>query len=426
VVVEAGALERLPELMAELGLPGTVWILADANTFAAAGGRVEEVLRRAGRTVSAAILEPGPHGHLAADEENLDRACAAFNPDAGLVLGVGAGVINDLGKLVAGRYRAAYVAVPTAASMNGYGSPIAALVEGGVKVTRPTVPTEAIVADATVLAAAPARLTRSGFGDLLAKNSANADWFIAARLTGAYYCDVPVELVRRASDRVLGQAEAVGRGEPPAVAALTRGLVAGAFAMAAAGESAPASGGEHLISHYLDMTAHAFHRTPALHGEQVALGTLIAAALYERIVRLDIDTLRVQALVDRYPDWPQREAEVRRVHGRLAEHVLGPARAQHLTKAAYRARLERIRAQWGGIWSALAGRLLDCRTIRAAYERAGTPTRAADLDIDPNLLATAIRFSRDIRDRYTILHLAADLGVLDDWTDEILDASGVC
>src|SRR5207244_1421352 len=105
------------------------------------------------------------------DYLQVDQIAAACDAQTRAILGVGAGVINDLGKLAARRRETTYVAVATAASMNGYGSPIAAVVQEGVKRTLPAAATAAIVADLDVIAQAPIELTRSGFADLLSKSS---------------------------------------------------------------------------------------------------------------------------------------------------------------------------------------------------------------------------------------------------------------
>ena len=56
---------------------------------------------------------------------------------------------------------------------------------------------------------------------------------------------------------------------------LVEGLVMSGIAMGIAGSSRPCSGAEHKFSHALD----AILTSPALHGEQVAIGTIVATYL---------------------------------------------------------------------------------------------------------------------------------------------------
>ena len=92
---------------------------------------------------------------------------------------MGSGVITDITRYAAHLEDRDFVSVPTAASMDGYASGVAAMEFGGVKVTYPARAPLAIFADPAVLAAAPAELTRSGLGDLLGKATARIDWLAA-------------------------------------------------------------------------------------------------------------------------------------------------------------------------------------------------------------------------------------------------------
>jgi glycerol-1-phosphate dehydrogenase [NAD(P)+] len=62
---------------------------------------------------------------------------------------------------------------------------------------------------------------------------------------------------------------------PELLATLINGLVLSGVAMEIAGSSRPCSGAEHLFSHALDRVA----VSPAMHGTQVGIGTLIMSVL---------------------------------------------------------------------------------------------------------------------------------------------------
>lgn len=77
------------------------------------------------------------------------------------------------------------------------------------------------------------------------------------------------------------------------VSSLMDGLIRGGFSMVIAGTSSPASGGEHLLSHYLDMYAYNKGREPfAYHGVQVGVGVVIVAGIYERLKELSADDIK--------------------------------------------------------------------------------------------------------------------------------------
>ena len=83
------------------------------------------------------------------------------------------------------------------------------------------------------------------------------------------------------------QPRAIAAGETAAISALFRALVYSGCAMTLQGSSMPASGGEHLVSHTLDMRAELEGSEHDLHGRQVGVGTIFAAALYEKVLALD-------------------------------------------------------------------------------------------------------------------------------------------
>ena len=60
--------------------------------------------------------------------------------------------------------------------------------------------------------------------------------------------------------------------------------------------SAPASGGEHLISHTLDMMSQLDNTPHDLHGRQVGVGTILSAEIYRRVMDLESPEFRVPDL----------------------------------------------------------------------------------------------------------------------------------
>ena len=105
------------------------------------------------------------------------RSCGR-GPEA-VPVAVGSGTINDLTKLAAHRTGRRYVAVGTAASMDGYTAYGASITYNGSKQTFPCPAPIAVVADLDVMRAAPAELNAAGYADLMAKTVAGADWLLA-------------------------------------------------------------------------------------------------------------------------------------------------------------------------------------------------------------------------------------------------------
>ena len=199
---------------------GSVLLVQDQNTARAAGEAVLRELEGAGVEHQALTLD----GWLEADQEAADLVLEQSRPH-GLIVSVGAGTVNDLGKHAAGRRGMAYWSAPTAPSMNGYTSAIAAIKVEGVKRTLPAPPPEAIYVDPRVLAASPLALRQAGFCDILAKSVSDVDWRIDSLLFADTYCALPSALVAAGESAYLSRPEEIRQGQEEAVAALFEGLL---------------------------------------------------------------------------------------------------------------------------------------------------------------------------------------------------------
>lgn len=154
-------------------------VVADLTTWSVAGQRVEQVLRRAGLVTRPPVVLSAPlHANF---DRVLELQAAIAKADATPVA-VGSGTINDLTKLAAHRLNRPYMVVATAASMDGYAAFGASITRDGFKQTMACPAPAGIVADLDILAAAPTPLTAAGYGDLLGKVTAGADWIVADAL----------------------------------------------------------------------------------------------------------------------------------------------------------------------------------------------------------------------------------------------------
>lgn len=186
ILVENGALYRLKDLLVGRGMTGSGTVVCDTNTRMAAGELVCQILNDSSRVV---LPAEGLHADEKATEAVLSQA-----PDADYYIAVGSGTIHDITRYVAHKRGVDFVSVPTAASVDGFTSTVAAMTLGGMKVTLPARAPVIVVADLDIIADAPYRLTCAGFGDILGKYTALADWEIAHLVTGEHICRKVVEL----------------------------------------------------------------------------------------------------------------------------------------------------------------------------------------------------------------------------------------
>ena len=280
VVLGRGALAAVGELAAHYK---TILLVADANTYRVCGQQVQKQLTAAGKAVSTLVYKE-------ADPLLPDNAAVALleeqiGADTELVLGVGSGVINDLCKHGSWRRGLPYVIVATAPSMDGYASSGAALLLDGMKVTVPARPPAAILADTAVLREAPFDMLRAGFGDTVGKFSALNDWKLGSLLTGEPFCQGVADLVMEAVNEVVGLADGLAARREESVEALMAALITVGVAMSYAGNSRPASGSEHHLSHFFELTGIERRRPYLLHGIDVGYATVMTCRMREQALR---------------------------------------------------------------------------------------------------------------------------------------------
>jgi len=117
LMVEGGARHTTARLFQSAFGESPAVIVADNRTYAAAGAEVRESLCRAGIPCGEPFLFPD---EVYAEHTYVEMLQSSLSPAQGIPVAVGSGTINDLTKLVAHRLGRQYMAVATAASMDGY------------------------------------------------------------------------------------------------------------------------------------------------------------------------------------------------------------------------------------------------------------------------------------------------------------------
>lgn len=422
IVLETQLLDRSGPILVD-ALPSGRWVLVvDEVTWEVAGEAVSASLAREGVATERYVVQPAPGESVpVADDAKVDLLAEHLRArEAATVVAIGSGTVNDVAKLATFKVGIPYAVVATAPSMNGYTSAIAAILSQGVKVTLPCHAPVACLADLDVMAQSPYRMIASGFGDLLSKPVSNADWRLGARIVGSAYSPETMQLVEPGFKLLEGVAPKLAERDPEAVGKLTGSLCVSGLAMAVAGSSSPASGGEHLISHYLDMTHFAYGDPHDFHGCQVGVGTITTAALYEHLAAFDPDSFDLEARLEALEPVEAYEAQTRARFGDLSDAVVPHMRTLYPSKDELRRRLETLLGDWDDILADAQASLRPAAAIRGELEAAKCPTRFDQIGASAERARRAVVYSKDIRGRYTILHLAWDLGMLETWADDVL------
>ena len=252
VIAGPDAIARVAELFRSTFGDRPALVVGDERTMSVAGNAVVDALASGGVRVLEPYVFPGDP-ELYAKYENCELLRDALRDVDAVPVAVGAGTLNDVVKRAAGELGRPYLVVATAASMDGYTAFGSSIAVGGYKQTLDCPAPAGCVADWTVLAAAPAVMTASGYGDLLGKVPAGADWIVADAVGTEALDDYVWELVQGPLRASLSRPEALAAGDPAAIGELAEGLVMSGLAMQAHASSRPASGAEHQFAHLWEM-----------------------------------------------------------------------------------------------------------------------------------------------------------------------------
>jgi glycerol-1-phosphate dehydrogenase [NAD(P)+] len=386
----------------------SVLLLDDENTHKAAGASVSKLLEKHSITFKLVTLPVDPVA-----TEELAQQIHDSSLGHSLIIAVGAGTINDLGRYTADKRGIPYWSVPTAPSMNGYTSSIVAIKVKGVKRTLPAPPPQFIYVDPRVIQNSPLELRQAGFCDMLAKSVSDFDWKTESLLFDGNYCSLPSAIVNESESKYVDHPAKIHRGDFNTVLGLFEGLLFSGVAMSLAGSSAPASGGEHLVSHFLDMRESITGRKPNLHGLQVGAGVVLSAVCYQKLAALEESELKNNAR-------KVFEADARRipsVWGELASEV----EKQFMSK---RDRLMQFDSALPANWRKLKALFGEVRTSDFFVDlirRTGLEMTLPSLGISKDEFFLGAISARTIRDRITVLDISAHTGILEDAAEEAIE-----
>lgn len=411
IVYADDAIDRLAAICAPLSPSHQAAVLMDARTARAAGNAAVKALEAAKWRIAEVLVPDRTRGRSPICDDTTKARLEKAIPSAEMLIAVGSGVVNDLAKWIAHDRGVPYVVFATAASMNGYTSANIAPTLAGVKSLLDGSPPAAVLSSAEVLRGAPPEMTAAGLGDVLAKSISSADWRLNHALFGEYYCDRAVGLIGEIEPLYFEHPRDIASRKPRAVEALFHALLLTGAAMTMAGTSAPSSGGEHMISHTLDMMSSVDGTEHDLHGRQVGVGTVLAAEVYRRV------------LSQRRPAFKGPRDVDRAFWGQLAQSVAAQY-AQKLEKYGRAAERLAATAEWEQLREVLGPMPRPPEAIHDCLQAAGAACRASDIQCNRARLLAALRHAHEIRSRFTILDLAHLTGVLPEQAEDIVEQWG--
>ncbi len=390
VYIEKGAAARLEKIC--YGFKNLL-IVADQNTFAAAGSTTLDALK--GKNIKKVIFDGGKI--LIPNEEAINTVTENLH-NIDMIVGIGSGVIQDLCKYVSYFNNLPYIIVATAPSMDGYASNGAAMITDGMKVTYPAALPKAILADTEVLVKAPLDMLKAGFGDIIGKFSALNDWKLSHTVNGEYFCDYIYDLTFEQIKTTLDLADGILKRDQKSVKALMEALVVIGILMSFAGSSRPASGSEHHLSHFFEITGIITNTEYFPHGIDVAYSTVITAKLREKLLSDSFPAVIFRESKDKYVK------KLKQIYKDSAEGCIKLqekiGRYENSTAKTYLENESQIR-------EILAEMPKACE-IENMLSKVGLCIDEFYTLYGKERINTAVAFAKDLKDRYTVLWMYYD------------------
>ena len=402
-VLDSNALTETPKVLQKYFPGKKVQIVADGNTWRVAGEKVQALCRAAGLQAYTPIIlpaEPKPHPDYALSQELAEKFAGDCVPVA-----VGSGVINDLVKCASEIKKLRYCCVATAPSVDGYTASGGAMAVAGQKKTVPCPAPYALIADRNILKTAPRAMMAAGYADLMSKITGGADWIIADEL-GIEPIDKPIwSLVQDDLQDNLA--------DPDNLEKLFLGLAATGYAMQMYHDSRPASGAEHLCSHVWEMEHLAVNGEEISHGFKVGIGVLAISQLQEFVINTSVEAARSMAKAPLSK--AERIAEIAELLKKdcYGSTIAGLALNKTPFNEAMTERREMIFNHWKQMQERMKTQLISSNTLRKMLKNAQAPTRYEEIGLTAEQYFHGIKTAQLIRNRYTILDLLYETGLLE-------------
>ena len=417
VSVRKDALSDLPKFVKELGFH-SLYLVSDHITYGIAGQKCMDILAQAG--IRAEIIQLT---HLEFDEATLGELVIHMPQDCDLVVAVGTGTINDMTRYFSFKLGRPFFTVATAAPMDGFASSIAAIHVNHLKTTFQAQTPLAVIGDTEILKNAPYPMIAAGLGDLLGKCTCLCDWRLSHIITGEHQCERIMELVENCVQDLLPVAGRAKERDPKVLGDIMEGLVLTGVAMSLYGNSRPASGCEHHMSHYWETILEQRGQRPAPHGAQVGVGTVLVLKAVELLLERKVDFDAARRAAEAYDPVKWRE-EIQRAYGPAAPGVIEmEEKAGKNASAGRLARIDTMERRWSEI-SALLRTLPTSDYVADLLSGLGAPCRPEGIGIDRKLLKDTFLYCKEIRARYTILQMMWDLDLLDSISDQVIEEIG--
>lgn len=394
VEIESGVTARVGQILTDADFPRKLLLVADENTLRVSAGLLES-LDAAGFETKKLIYK----NMMYAKEEQVNELKALCGDIDGII-SVGTGSLNDICRVTAHAMGKRFCIFATAPSMDGFASDTAPIISNNFKNSWKAEQPEIIIADTKILAKAPVELKAAGFGDMVAKYIGIVDWRISHLLTDEYYCPAVANITMEGVNKVVALADKVTEEDEAAAGSIMEGLVLSGFGMKLAMSSRPASGAEHVVSHFWECYKLARGIWPEFHGKKVGVATVLINRIYRNIAER---VTEIHPVAD-HPDWDD-------IQSRFSPEQIPELMKLNSPTITEGLDLERLRTSWPEIRRIILETLPTDEQLMAMMKAAGAVTEPEDVHVSPELLELGLRYHSYMRHRILLTRLMPMLGL---------------
>ena len=384
VVIGSGVTKDTGDILKRNGFKKRLLFVADNNTLKAADGVLD--------ALKDFELELKIYDNLReATVTQVNVIKELLNKNDG-VISVGTGSLNDICRNAAADVNKPLCLFATAASMDGFASYGAPLTDGNFKATYDAKSPEVIIADTKILKDAPTELKSAGFGDMIGKYVGLIDWQVSHLITGEYYCEKVAKLTRDATDKIMSLADRITLSDEESAGAVVEALLLTGLGMSFVKNSRPASGTEHIVSHFWECKKLLEGKLSDFHGKKVCVATLLIMKEYEKLLQKDAVKAHKEVV-----DWDDVYAH----YGALKEEVVKLNTPDTITDAI---NPKDIEDKWEQIKDIIRS-VPTYEQMLDAMRRAGCATTCSEIGVTSELEKEGLKYHPFMRRRMSLRRL---------------------
>ncbi len=421
IYIGTGIIRKIPEYLGKRNFGKKCLIVADNNTWHAAGEQVAEILRKSKFSVELCILSERINERIEADEQSVGQVVMSLDSESDFLVACGSGVINDITRVVAHVTGKPFISVGTAASMDGYISVIAPMIFDKKKVHRHGSAPKILVLDTDILKKAPFEMTIAGFGDVYGKFIAKADWLISNIINGESINPQALDLISQALNRLVENVDEIMIGTDKGLKVIIEGLILAGITIFTVGNTRAVASVEHNQCHIWETRMLEAGKPYALHGISVGCSTGYFLRMYDYFKQTNPSSWDKEGAKKRLTNYTDFKTELVKCYGEDFLEVLEKENKYlHMTEDVFEKHYQSILDNWDKIIEVLDF-LPSWEDYKEIYRKMNHTIFAEEIGIPSDLLKYTLMYSSFYRDRYTFVYALNIMGIIADVTDKTLE-----